>query len=78
MNLNATVNKLVNDFSSFKESKKSEIDPPKNEKSYSIWHDKERLEKTKVPPVKPMLVLDKNTVRKMSRLKKLLLLTKFL
>lgn len=25
----------------------------------SIWHDKERLEKTKIPPVKPMLILNK-------------------
>ena len=67
------VTKIISELSELKNLMiKDEKSVPSVTENYNIWNDLERLQKTKVPPCKPMLILDKKDNDKSSSIEQLI------
>ena len=67
------VTKIISELGELKNFlKKDEKSAPPVSENYNVWNDLERLQKTKIPPCKPMLILDKKDTDKNDSIEKLI------
>ena len=67
------VTKIISELGELKNFlKKDEKSAPPVSENYNVWNDLERLQKTKIPPCKPILILDKKDTDKNDSIEKLI------